>query len=251
MVFVGGARINEYGTLEGGKAGDQTGKECMVEPWYKHAKGWNVIRATDSSVRKLIAKDMRAICENNHIGYSYWDNCYGLYNESKQYGFDASKVTKNCDTNCAKAVLVCAKYAGINVSDFSTADEAEKFLATGKVILLTDEKYSSKPDLLLEGDILVTKTKGHTVVVMNDGKASEVVRWNCSTKSCGNYRVLGNSNLRKYPSMDGEVLSVVDSGLIVFSDGITATNEDRIWYHILLNEDTEGFISGKLLQKIK
>lgn len=250
MVEIGSARINEYGTLEGGKAGDQNGKECMVEPWYKHNKGWYVIRVKNDSKRKLIARDMRFICDNDLIGYSYWDNCYGLFNASKPYGFDASKVKTPCDTNCAKAVLTCARYAGVNVADFSTGDELEKFVATGEVEVFKDSEHCDKPDLLLEGDILVTRTKGHTVVVLNDDKAMDKIKWSCSTEYCGNYRVQGNANLRKYPSLEGEVLSVVDSGLIVFSDGIAVAHEDRLWYHIILNEDTEGFISGKLLERI-
>ena len=250
MVEVGSARINEYGTLEGGKAGDQTGKECMIEPWYKHPKGWYVIRAKDPVARKKIAEDMRFICENDYIGYSFWDNCYGLYNASKPYEFDASKVKIPCDTNCAKSVLTCAKYAGLNVDDFSTADELEKFIKTGKVEVFKDDGHCNKPDKLLEGDILVTRTKGHTVVVTKVDKPMEKIKWNCSTEYCGNYRVQGNANLRFYPSLGSEVVSVVDSGLIVFSDGIAVAHEDRLWYHILLNEDTEGFISGKLLERI-
>lgn len=249
MVLIGGANYNEYGTLEGGKSGDQTGKECAIEPWYKHAKGWYVLRAKDAMVRKKIAQDMRYICENNKIGYSYWDNCYGLYNASKQYNFNASKVTTPCDTNCVKAVIVCAKYAGVNVGDCSTANEVEVFMKTGAFDLLKDSKYCDKADLLVSGDILVTRTKGHTVVVVEDGKVSKPIKWNCSTKYCGDYVVDGTANLRKFPSMESEVVTTVSNKMIVFSDGITATHEDRVWYHILLGADTEGFISGKLLKK--
>ena len=41
--------------------------------------------------------------------------------------------------------------------------------ATGKFDILKDDKYCKKPDYLLRGDILVTRTKGHTVVVLDDG----------------------------------------------------------------------------------
>lgn len=246
MVYIGSARINEYGTLEGGKFGDQTGKECMVEPWYKHAKGWYVIRAKDKSKADMIAKNMKAICDNDYIGYSYWDNCYGLINSSKQFGYDASKVQTPCDTNCAKAVLDCVYYAGINCKDFSTGDELENLLNTGEFEVFKDSAHCDKDDLLETGDILVTKTKGHTVVVVDDGKAMNYVIWKCSTECCGTYLLAGNAHVRKYPSLDAESLTVVDKGSKVFSDGITAVHEDRNWYHVVL-DDTEGFISGKLL----
>ena len=251
MVYIGGARTNENGTLEGGKAGDQTGKECMAEPWYKHDKGWYVIRAKDRSKAKLIARDMKAICDNDLIGYSYWEHCYGLYNESKPYGFDASKVKTPCDTNCAKAVLVCVKYSGIDCKDFSTGDELDKLLATGQFEVFKDSAHCDAQNLLQEGDILVTRTKGHTVVVLNDGKPMDKIKWSGSTEYCGNYKVVGgNANVREYPSLDSEALTVVDNGTKVFSDGIVAAHEDRLWYHILLDGD-EGFISGKMLEKVK
>ena len=250
MVEIGNARINEYGTLEGGKAGDQNGKECMIEPWYKHDKGWYVLRPISKKVADAIATDMKFICDNDNIGYSYWENCYGLMNEAKQFGYDASKVTKPCDTNCAKSVIVCARYAGVNVGDCSTANEVDEFMKTGQFELLKDTDHCDKPDLLKKGDILVTRTKGHTAVVVSDGKAMEKIKWVCSTEFCGTYRVEGNAYLRLYPSLSAESITVVDVGLLVFSDGITVAHEDRNWYHILLDENTEGFISGKLLKKI-
>ena len=48
MVRVGSARIDENGKLASGQAGDQTGFEVAIEPWYLHTKGWVVIRAKDA-----------------------------------------------------------------------------------------------------------------------------------------------------------------------------------------------------------
>ena len=47
-VKVGSARIDENGRAHGGKAGDQTGKELPVQSWYRHSKGWRVLRCTDA-----------------------------------------------------------------------------------------------------------------------------------------------------------------------------------------------------------
>ena len=43
-VRVGSARSNENGGVNGGKAGDQTGREVSTQLWYLHSKGWIVIR---------------------------------------------------------------------------------------------------------------------------------------------------------------------------------------------------------------
>ena len=41
--------------------------------------------------------------------------------------------------------------------------------ATGHFEVLRDAKYCSSSEFLMRGDILVTKTKGHTVVVLDNG----------------------------------------------------------------------------------
>ena len=68
-VRVGSARSNENGGVNGGKAGDQTGREVSTQPWYLHSKGWIVIRAKSPAVREAIAKNMEAACQNDNIGY--------------------------------------------------------------------------------------------------------------------------------------------------------------------------------------
>lgn len=172
-VIVGSARINELGKGEGGEHGDQNGKEVAFDEWYLHSKGWVVIRAKDPIARKKIADDMRYICENDNIGYSYNDYRRGLVNAAKPYGYDARKVKVKCDTDCSMAVVCCIRYAGINVGDFTTKNEVEVCEKTGAFDILTSDKYCKSSDYLLEGDILVTKTMGHSVVVLNNGAKAE------------------------------------------------------------------------------
>ena len=50
MVKIGSARIDENGKTHGGKVGDQTGKEVAIQAWYKHYKGWRVLRAKEGAV---------------------------------------------------------------------------------------------------------------------------------------------------------------------------------------------------------
>lgn len=167
-VIVGSARSNESGKLTGGAAGDQTGKEVSTQNWYLHSKGWIVIRAKDATVREQIAKNMQAICDNDNIGYCQ-DHRSTLTAETKPYGYDASKVKVKCEVDCSEAVRNCVLYAGINVDTFTTANEKAVLQNTGKFDILTLDKYCKSPDYLLRGDILVTKTTGHTVVVLSNG----------------------------------------------------------------------------------
>lgn len=164
MVIIGSARIDENGHASGGQAGDQNGKEVSTQKYYTHEKGWNVLRAKEPQVREAIARDMELACANNNIGYDQSQN-QTLYQTAKPVGFNCSLVGTPCETDCARLVRVCVLYAGVKVSDFYTGSEKEALLATGAF----EQVYPSMPDGLMRGDILVTKTKGHTVVVLTNG----------------------------------------------------------------------------------
>ncbi len=167
-VLIGSARINEKGSTNGGAAGDQTGGEVSTQAWYLHSKGWIVIRAKDPAVREMISRNMQAICDNDNIGYCQAHRGT-LTTAAKPYGYDASKVAKKVEVDCSEAVRNCALYAGISVGSFNTASEVSVLRATGKFDILKDNLHCKSSDYLLRGDILVTKTKGHTVVVLSDG----------------------------------------------------------------------------------
>lgn len=174
-VVIGSARIDENRNATGGAAGDQKQKstpdysgEVSLQAWYLHTKGWVVIRAKDPAARERIAQDMEYICDNPNVGYNQADNM-SLYAASKPYNFDVSKVKKKCNTDCAKAIRVCVLYAGIDCGDFYTENEVDTLRKTGQFEILKADKYCKKSDYLLRGDILCTKTKGHTVVVLSNG----------------------------------------------------------------------------------
>lgn len=173
-VYVGGASIDENGKAHGGKAGNQTGRELRKQAWYLHSKGWRVFRAKDARVAALIAQCMAAAVANKHIGYDQYQR-NTLYNEAKQYGFDVSKVTKDVECDCSALVRVCCAFAGITglPSDFRTTNEPANLLKTGAFVELEGSKYQGQSLYLGAGDILCTKTQGHTVVVLNNGSKYE------------------------------------------------------------------------------
>lgn len=167
-VMIGSARCDERGKATGGRAGDQTGREVSTQAWYLHAKGWRVLRCKDRHMALLIAEAMRTACKNPKIGYDQGQRLT-LYKRAKPLGFDPGRVATACETDCSALVRVCMAYAGILVGDFYTATEARVILATGLFEELEGDKYAKSSDYLLTGDILVTRTKGHTAVVLTDG----------------------------------------------------------------------------------
>ena len=167
-VIIGSARSDEHGKISGGAAGDQTGKEVSTQSWYLHSKGWRVFRAINAAVAEAIAVCMEAACANNLIGYDQ-NQRNTLYNAAKLVGFDVRLIKTAVETDCSALIRVCLAFAGIMVADFNTSTEASALLKSGAFVELTDSKYTKKSDYLRRGDILVTKTKGHTAAVLSNG----------------------------------------------------------------------------------
>ena len=164
----GSARIDENNKISGGKAGNQSGKELDIQSYYVHSKGWRVLRVKDPAKADAVAACMEAACANKLIGYDQSQR-NTLYNAAKAVGFDVRLVKTAVETDCSALVRVCLAFAGVFVADFNTSNEASVLLKSGEVEELTDTKYTKQSDYLRRGDILVTKTKGHTGVILDDG----------------------------------------------------------------------------------
>ena len=105
-VYIGSARIDERGKASGGKAGDQTGKEVSTQAWYRHAKGWVVLRPKDGAKAKKIAEAMQAACDNDNIGYDQYQN-QTLWNQVKDKGYDRRR-RRNPARRTARGWCACA-----------------------------------------------------------------------------------------------------------------------------------------------
>ena len=160
MIKVGSARIDENGNAVHGRAGDQTGKEVAIEPYYNHRLGWYMLRAKDSDKARKIGLAMTEACLNDNIGYDQ-SGRYDVIECLKIYG-RLAKINKSTEADCSSLVRACCIQAGINVGDFNTANEVAVLERTGafhKAVAVT-------PNTKLQvGDILVTRSKGHTVIV--------------------------------------------------------------------------------------
>ena len=160
VIKIGSARIDENGKITGGKAGDQTGKEVSEQDFYMHSKGWLCFRAKDVSVANALAKAMQDACENNNIGYDQGNRA--IMTVLKKYG-SMEKIKEKIETDCSNLVRGCIYQAtGIDAGSFSTATEPAALRESG---LFDDEIEIKSEKDVYNGDILVTKIKGHTVIV--------------------------------------------------------------------------------------
>ena len=151
----------------GGRPGDQKGDEWAIIPWY--SRPWTcVLRHRDPAVRKAIAKKARAAANNNKIGYcqghrlTYWEHL-------KASDYDPSQITVACEADCSSGVAANIRAVGIDLKN----EELQKIpvSCTTRNLkpqcdehgfdALTNKKYLTSPDYLLEGDILLCE--GHHV----------------------------------------------------------------------------------------
>lgn len=196
-VIIGSARQDERGHYSGGKAGDQTGREVSTQNFYNHSKGWNILRAKDNKVAEKLAEAMKIACGNNNIGYDQ-SGRYGVI----KHGIKA-KVKTECD--CSSLVRACIIYAtGKDVGDFNTENERSVILKSG---LFDDIGSYKNGKTLYNGDILVTRTKGHTVIVVSGAK-----------KSKGKY----------YPKYTGSSGSIVEALKAVGEDDVSKEHRAEI-----------------------
>lgn len=160
VIKVGSARIDENGKVSGGAAGDQTGNEVSTQPYYMHSKGWYLLRPIEISDANAIAGAMQSACDNNNIGY-----CQGhrttVIAMLQKYGSMAA-IKEKTEADCGTLVRGCCIEAGFDPGNFTTANEAACLEKTGRF----EKKVAvTSSTVMYNGDVLVTKTKGHTVVV--------------------------------------------------------------------------------------
>lgn len=166
MIMVASARSDERGKYTGGKPGDQkqasktndTKGEVSMQAMYTHRKGWIIVRPKKVSHADAIADGGTRAANNPNIGYSQSDKL-GVV----KHGIN-TKVKTNAD--CSSLVRQAVREAtGRDPGNFTTANEAKVLTATG---LFTKTAYiNQKKTPVYNGDILVTKTKGHTVIVVS------------------------------------------------------------------------------------
>lgn len=158
---VGSARIDENGKLSGGAAGDQTGKEVSTQDYYMHSKGWYLFRPKTTEDAEKIAAAMQSACDNANIGYDQ-GNRLDVITQVKRYG-SMEKISVKTEADCSSLVRACCVEAGFDPGNFNTASEAVALEKTGR---FRGKMSVTASMILYDGDILVTKTKGHTVVVV-------------------------------------------------------------------------------------
>jgi hypothetical protein len=188
-IIIGSARSDENGKYSGGKAGDQkqtsgtndTKGEVSMQTMYKHTKGWLVFRPKSVSVATQSASEMKNACNNAHIGYDQGQRT-SLWNYAvKKTIKSLANVSSDVEVDCSELIrTVIYIVTGKDIGDITTANEATALKKSG----LFEESFeyvSQEKTPVYNGDVLVTKTKGHTAIVVsgNQRKANATSSEKC------------------------------------------------------------------------
>lgn len=211
-IKVGSARIDENGKISGGTAGDQTGREVSTQDYYLHSKGWYLLRPKNIEDADKLAASMLAACNNDNIGYDQNERL-DIITQIKKYS-SMAKIAVKTEADCGTLVRGCCIEAGFDPGNFNTSNEAACLEKTGK---FESKVAVTSSTILYNGDVLVTKTKGHTVIVVSGnprtsegtstGSGKNLIKKMQSAKSrdnslAGTYKTTSNLNLRYGPDKD-------------------------------------------------
>ena len=132
--------------------------ECSMQTFYIHSKEWNVLRPVSKKLADDIAYAMKIACNNDKIGYS--QNC-------QRKTIDDVNTLVRINVDCSKLVRDCIhKASHVDVGNFTTANEVAILEKSG--LFQKHFKFKSLAQTpLYNGDVLVTLTKGHTVIVVS------------------------------------------------------------------------------------
>lgn len=219
---------DEKGKYSGGKAGDQTGTEWQIIPWYN--RPWNVVlRFEDRKVAEKIAELARKAAQNNLVGYD--QNQRGTYwQHLKASNYDPAQITIACEADCSSGVSANVKAVGYllgiqklkNVSSDCYTGNLRAALKKAGAKELTESKYLTSDTYLRPGDILLYE--GHHVATNID--MGKYASWGSSGITNTNASV--NTIVR-----DGQIHANNFCGAGIETDGIRGSETKKAGIMVL------------------
>jgi GH25 family lysozyme M1 (1,4-beta-N-acetylmuramidase) len=175
-VKISNSGSDERGNYKGGTAGDNTGREWQIRDWYN--RPWNcVMRHPDPEVRACLADLATKAANNNKIGYDQYQR-ETYWRELQKAGYDPSKITVACESDCSAGVIANIKAVGHilgrpelqNITCTYTGNMRSGLTAAG-FACLTESKYLTSSAYLVAGDVLLND-KHHTATAVTNGVSS-------------------------------------------------------------------------------
>lgn len=239
------ARIDERGRISGGRAGDQSGREVSITPWY--SKPWKlVIRHPNEELGRAAATLAVKAANSNLIGYDQGER-NSFYRELKKHNFNldayiASGVRTETDCSAFMYAIWCCLLPQMRADgNAPTTSTMRGFFAQYGFTVLTGDRYLISDRFLKTGDVLV-KPAGHTAIAINDGSDADSAPQRQSNTSV-RYRVTASAlNVRRGAGTAYPIVAVVHKNEVF--------NIVEIQGHWGRLESGTGWISLNYAQKV-
>ena len=214
---------DERGRYRGGRAGDQTGGEWALVPWYNRL--WDyMLRWPTWEIRNMIADFAVAAAYNNNIGYNQ-DDRLSFWRELVRSGYRPGDITVPCNADCSSGVAAICKAVGVLV-DSKRLQRIPATAYTGNIlsymrdagfIIYTDRAHLIGPDRLTRGDILLYR--GHHIATNVDFGRLTYLSQGWITDSNGTWYAYGPEQGMYYRGgmhvIDGKTYQFDDNGYVV------------------------------------
>lgn len=159
----------------GGEAGDQTGNEWEIRPWYN--RPWKcILRHPDSRVTELLAEYAEKAAKNDNIGYDMYQRLT-YWQALSLSDYDPANIKVKCETDCSAGVAANVRAIGykLNIDALKAIDinsttwTLRKQLQKAGFKILTAKKYLTSENYLERGDILLND-EAHVAINLTNGK---------------------------------------------------------------------------------
>lgn len=218
------ASVNELGKVNGGKAGDQTGKEVKCGRIYNFGQT-RVYRCKNRNKAVRIGTAAKGMATNNNFGYCQNHRTTG-YNALKNAGWVVANVKSPVEIDCSELAACAVNVAygkSMIPSSVYSGNIGKALLNTGLFKELKASKYLGKSEYIECGDIIVAPGK-HVIVAYTDGSKTSQNTIKTTVASA----IGGNKLIKR-----GQKEAVKFTGVNIAVDGICGTNTNKMKSRVL------------------
>lgn len=218
------ASANELGKVNGGKAGDQTGKEVKCGSIYNFGQT-RVYRCKNRNKAVRIGAAAKGMATNNNFGYCQNHRTTG-YNALKNAGWVVANVKSPVEIDCSELAACAVNVAygkSMIPSSVYSGNIGKALLNTGLFKELKASKYLGKSEYIECGDIIVAPGK-HVIVAYTDGSKTSQNTIKTTVASA----IGGNKLIKR-----GQKEAVKFTGVNIAVDGICGTNTNKMKSRVL------------------
>ena len=210
MVRVSNCGHDENGRYAGGKAGDQTGGEYCLKPWY--SRPWDyIIRWRDEELGNLFADLAIEAALNDRIGYDQGtagnsSDRYTFWKQMQVAGWRPSNIKAACEADCSESTIVLIRAVGhlkgikelqeCNATYTGNMMNYFRSVVGKKYFVVLQGAYLTDPGLARRGDINLNVAHHVNVTVDNGENTGNEIPNNPDTKTGGSGYMFNVGNVQ-------------------------------------------------------